>query len=187
MIPKQTGNGLKTTKFVARVRLEMAPCVLYVAESCMPNIQTRFFGEVEYDDQSLFRFPSGLPGFEEHRSFILLNRPGFEPLIFLQSLEARSLCFILLPIRAIEESFDLTLTEEEKAEIGLEPGQAPVAGENVLCAAMICAGEGDAPTANLMAPIVVNLRNNTGIQAIHPDSGYSHRYPLNLSAPAVAC
>ena len=79
----------------------------------MPNVLTRFFGELEYQTEALFRFPSGLPGFEDHRNFVFLKKPGLEPLMFLQSLDTRSLCFILLPIRAIDQNFQLELTDDE--------------------------------------------------------------------------
>jgi flagellar assembly factor FliW len=148
----------------------------------MPTVQTRFFGELDYDKEALLSFPSGLPGFEDHRSFVFLKKPGLEPLMFLQSLDIRSLCFILLPIRAIDENFRLELTHEEIREIGFVCERKPVIGEDILCAAMICSGEGSGPTANLMAPVVVNLHNNVGIQPIHPDSGHSHRHPVLGSA-----
>ena|SRR5579863_382034 len=148
----------------------------------MPNVETKVFGELEYQTESLFRFPSGLPGFEDHRSFVFLKKPGLEPLMFLQSVESRSLCFILLPIRALDDNFRLELTQDEIREIGLTSAQPPVIGKDILCAAMICTGDGDVPTANLMAPIVVNLHNNVGIQAIHPETGYSHRHPLLTGA-----
>jgi flagellar assembly factor FliW len=144
----------------------------------MPNVQTRFFGELEYQSEALFSFPSGLPGFEDHLNFVFLKKPGLEPLMFLQSLHNRSLCFILLPIPAIERNFRLDLTQDEILEIGLAAERTPVIGEDILCAALICAGEGDVPTANLMAPVVVNLHNNVGMQVIHPETDYSHRHPL---------
>jgi flagellar assembly factor FliW len=144
----------------------------------MANVQTRFFGELEYQPDALFRFPAGLPGFEDHRNFIFLKKPGLEPLMFLQSLDTRSLCFILLPIRAIDQNFQLELTNDEVREIGLPAAPTPVIGEDILCAAMICAGDGEGPTANLMAPVVVNLHNNIGMQVIHAEARYSHRHPL---------
>jgi flagellar assembly factor FliW len=144
----------------------------------MPNVQTRFFGELEYQSEALFRFPSGLPGFEDHRTFVFLKKPGLEPLMFLQSLDSRNLCFILLPVRAIDEDFQLELTQEEVREIGLLAERTPIIGEDILCAALICSGEGDGPTANLMAPVVVNLHNNIGMQVIHAQTPYSHRHPL---------
>ena len=144
----------------------------------MPIVQTRFFGELEYQSEALFRFPAGLPGFEDHRNFIFLKKPGLEPMMFLQSLDTRSLCFILLPVRAIDQNFQLELTREEVRAIGLPAERTPVIGEDILCAALICAGEGDVPSANLMAPVVVNLHNNIGMQVIHAESCYSHRHPL---------
>jgi flagellar assembly factor FliW len=150
----------------------------------MPNVQTRFFGDLEYESEALFRFPSGLPGFEDRRNFVFLKKPGLEPMMFLQSLDTRSLCFILLPVRAIDENFQLELTHDEVREIGLPAGRTPVIGEDILCAALICAsegicaGEGDVPTANLMAPVVVNLHNNIGMQVIRAESSYSHRHPV---------
>jgi flagellar assembly factor FliW len=145
----------------------------------MPHVQTRFFGELEYRDEDVLLFPSGLPGFEDHRNFVFLKKPGLEPLMFLQSLLSRSLCFILLPARAVDQTYQLDLTGDELREIGLAIERIPVVGEDILCAAMICTGEGSVPTANLMAPIVVNLYNNVGMQVIHPETRYSYRHPLS--------
>lgn len=144
----------------------------------MSYVQTKFFGELEYQNEAVLRFPSGLPGFEDHRNFVFLKKPGLEPLMFLQSLLSRTLCFILLPVRAIDQAFQLDLTGDELREIGLATGRTPIIGEDILCAATICTGEGSVPTANLMAPIVVNLHNNVGIQVIHPETHYSYRHPL---------
>jgi flagellar assembly factor FliW len=153
----------------------------------MPNVQTKFFGELEYQGEDLFRFPSGLPGFEDHRSFVFLKKPGLEPLMFLQSLCNRSLCFILLPIGTIDRNFQLELTQDEIREIGLVPERTPVIGDDILCAALVCTGEGKVPTANLMAPVVVNLHNNIGMQVIHPESRYSHLHPLALGDDRQPC
>ena len=146
----------------------------------MPNVQTRFFGELEYQNEALFRFPSGLPGFDDHRNFVFLKKPGLEPLMFLQSLHNRSLCFILLPMRAIDENFQIELTPDElHGEIDLAIQDGPLLSARIFSARRRFAREkGMFPTANLMAPVVVNLHNNMGIQTIHPETNYSHRHPL---------
>jgi flagellar assembly factor FliW len=144
----------------------------------MPTVQTRFFGELEYQNEALFCFPAGLPGFEDRHNFVFIKKPGIEPLMFLQSLDTPSLCFILLPTGAIDRNYRLELTEDELGELGLAVEKKPVIGEDILCAALICNGDTDGPTANLMAPIVVNLHNNVGMQVIHAESSYSHRHPL---------
>jgi flagellar assembly factor FliW len=153
----------------------------------MSTVQTRFFDELEYQNEALFCFPAGLPGFEDHHNFVFIKKPGLEPLMFLQSLDNRSLCFILLPVGAIERTYRLELTEDEIRELGLAADRKPVVGEDILCAALICNGDTDGPSANLMAPIVVNLHNNVGMQVIHGESSYSHRHPLLPSEAYAPC
>lgn len=154
----------------------------------MPRTATRFFGECEYDTQDVFSFPSGLPGFEDQHSFIFLKVPDSEPLMFLQSLTEHTLCFILLPVRAIVPDFAIELTSEERHELRLPAGIQPQIGTDILCGALICAAAaGDAPTANMVAPIVVNLKDKVGIQVIQGGSQYTCRHPLTLEEAVPAC
>lgn len=144
----------------------------------MSRLATKHIGEVDYMEDALFTFPSGLPGFDSHRSFVFLRKPDTEPLVFMQSLDDRDLCFILLPILVIDSDYQLQMTQDELEEIGLPVDRRPRIGEDVFCAALLCAGSGAAPTANLLAPVVVNLNNRMGVQIIQSASGYSHQHPL---------
>jgi len=146
---------------------------------------TKHIGELDYTEDSLLTFPSGLAGFESHRTFVFLRKPDAEPLVFMQSLDDRELCFILLPILVIDPAYKLDMSLDELEEIGLPLDRRPRIGDDVFCAALICAGLGAAPTANLLAPVVVNLGNRTGVQAIQSASGYSHQHPL--LAESLAC
>jgi flagellar assembly factor FliW len=153
----------------------------------MPRIQTKFFGNRECDPESVYSFPSGLPGFEEQRSFFFLTMPGSEPLLFMQSMTTSSLCFVLLPILVVDPAYDLLLTPEEIAHLQLRPDAAPRIGEDILCAVMVCSEGGATPTVNMMSPVIVNLKARTGLQVIHGDSGYSHRHLLHLEEELVSC
>jgi flagellar assembly factor FliW len=153
----------------------------------MPQIPTKFFGEIDCDPGSVYSFPSGLPGFEEQNSFFFLTTPAVKPLLFLQSLTTRNLCFILLPILVVNPHFRLELSSEELSELGLAQDSRPVIGEDILCAAIVCSGNGESPTANLMAPVVVNLRTKIGMQLIHGESGYSHQHALLFKEAMLPC
>jgi flagellar assembly factor FliW len=83
--------------------------------------------------------------------------------------------------------YSLNLTSEELFELDLPAGREPLIGEDILCATLICVAQGEVPTANLMAPVVVNLRKHIGMQVIHGDSGYSHRHPLLREEAAFSC
>jgi flagellar assembly factor FliW len=153
----------------------------------MPRILTKFFGECDCDADALFSFPAGLPGFEDQKSFFFLTMPGSEPLFFLQSASMRDLCFILLPVLAVDPRYRLDLAPEELSELQFSTGRKPIIGKDVLCAAIVSSGDGEVPTVNLMAPIVVSLETKIGIQAICGDSGYSHRHQLQLEEAALPC
>jgi len=153
----------------------------------MPKIPTKFFGELDCDADAIYSFPSGLPGFETHRSFFFLKIPGTEPLMLLQSALSANLCFVLLPVLVIDQDYDLRLTPDELSELGLPRDRHPVIGRDILCAALVCSSNEEAPTANLMAPVVVNLQTKVGMQVIHGDSGYSHRHSLHSREAVLSC
>jgi flagellar assembly factor FliW len=151
----------------------------------LPEIETKNFGRIPYEEDAAFIFPRGLPGFETRSRFLPLTFPGREPLVFLQSLEDPGLCFITLPLWAAHPSYRLDMTREDMLLIGLRPGAQARIGEDMLCLAVVSAGP-EGPTANLLAPVVVNLRNRHSVQAVAASSRYSHRHPLVASQPAPA-
>ena len=61
-------------------------------------------------------------------------------------------------------------------------------GGEALALAILTVAEGGL-TANLLAPVVVNLANRRAVQAIRPDGRHSHAHPLEAAAAAgvAAC
>ena len=151
----------------------------------MPVFETRNFGPITYQPEAALEFPRGLPAFENYRRFLALTLPQSEPLVYLQSLEDAGLCFITVPVRVVDNRYRLTMAAEDLELIGLAVGAAPRIGEDVLCLAVLAIRE-EGPTANLLAPIVVNLANRRAVQAVAPESAYSHQYPI-LAAEPCAC
>jgi len=155
----------------------------------MPQICTAYFGLLDYTEDTVFHFPYGLPGFEHEHAFLFLKRPHTEPLLFLQSLGNPRLCFILLPILAVDSNYSLDFDAEDLTVLRLNPCREPRIGEDILCAAIVTPGSGSdgEPTANLMAPVVVNLKEQIGMQIIRTDSRYSHRHPIPVGKEVTPC
>ena len=154
----------------------------------MPLLQTTCFGALEYTSSAVFQFPSGLPGFENEREFVFLERPDATPLMFMHSLSNPELCFILLPILVADPHYRLSLSDEDISELRLSPGHEPQIGDDILCGGVVSVGnDGDEATVNLLAPIVVNLKKKIGLQVIQTQSGYSHRYPLFAREESLQC
>ena len=140
--------------------------------SQMPRVATQRFGTLDYDQAHEIRFPNGLPGFEQQRRFLLVEQPTFAPLVFLQSLEAVGPCFIALPIGVIDSHYELPLSEEDAALL------TPSGPSDLLSLAILTAPGDSPPTANLLAPVVVNLAARVGVQVVRADTKYSHCHPV---------
>lgn len=151
----------------------------------MPVVQTSNFGIISYGPEAAIEFPRGLPGFDDRRRFVALQFEDTAPLVFLQSLEVPDLCFITMPVLAVDPQYRLEVAGEDLGLVELSPIRQPRIGEDVLCLTVLSIGE-SGPTANLLAPVVVNLRTLKAVQAVAPESGYSHQHAL-VAEEAMVC
>ena len=142
--------------------------------------ETRYFGPVEYNDESVFTFPRGIPAFEQSKRFLPLNQPISAPLVFLQSLSNPDLCFVTLPVFTACPGYRLNIAPEDLHALGLETVRQPIIGSDVLCLTILSLEENAPPKVNLLAPIVVNLSTRCARQVIQVDSTYSHRENLPI-------
>jgi flagellar assembly factor FliW len=144
----------------------------------MPEARTKHFAVIEYDDSAVLTFPAGLPAFEHLKRFVLLERASTSPVVFLQSLDEAGVCLPAAPISAICPDYDLALTPDDLASLEAGAGS----GEGLACLAVIAIPDEGPATANLLAPIVVNLARRRAVQAIRADTRYSHQYPVRGEA-----
>jgi flagellar assembly factor FliW len=148
----------------------------------MQSCQTKYFGVLSYEPSAVIEFPEGLPAFEDQRRFILIDRRDLKPLVFMQSLDTPGLCFLTVPAGTVAADYCLELPEEHRM---LSASQKPVIGKDVACLAIVTLRP-TGPTANLLAPIVIDLRTMRAVQVVMPDSAYSIQHPLSIgSAPPV--
>jgi flagellar assembly factor FliW len=153
----------------------------------MPECQTRNFGKLEYREDSVLHFPAGLPGFDEERSFVLVEQPATKPLAFVQSLSRADLCFIALPVLAVDPRYRTSIASEDLQILGLQVDCQPSIGEDVLCLAIVSAPKDGPATVNLLAPVIVNLKTRVSLQAIQIDAPYSHQHPLFPAPEEARC
>ena len=149
----------------------------------MPRCDTRYFGTVDYDPDATIVFPQALPGFIEETEFILLQRAADFPLAYLQSTRSAGLCFLTMPVQTVDPTYGLELAEEDARVLELPAN--PQVGADVLCLALISVHTGD-PTANLFAPLVVNLRTRIAAQCFRTGTQYGCQQPLVAAQEGVA-
>jgi len=144
---------------------------------------TKYFGEMEYQDDSVVVFPEGLLGFEEYRRFLLIQRGGARSLAFLQSLDNTSLCFPVMPAAQVDAKFELRLDAEHRKLLGL----AGEGEDKTLALAVVSFDEVEPPTANLLGPVVIHVAAKRGAQVVQFDSGYLSRHPVPGWEEVLSC
>lgn len=148
----------------------------------MPSCETRYFGPTEFQDIDTISFPAAIPGFPGETRFVLLHRPAEYPLVYLQSIATADLCFLALPVFAIDNRYKLQISPDDARLIGT--ATEPAVGSEALCLALVSVWE-SGPTANLFAPLVVNLATRSAAQCINCID-YSHRHPLAVTEGVAA-
>lgn len=153
----------------------------------MAKCRTKAHGEIEYSEDVVMHFPEGLFGFESETRFLPIEVPALHPVLFLQSVQRESLCFTTLPILVIDPNYRLNLSPADLELAGFPTDGQPIIGEDVLCLAILTLHKDSPTTANLIAPLVMNLRTREAVQALVLDSEYSHQHVFPASEPEAIC
>lgn len=131
------------------------------------TINTHQFGEINVELANIFLFPNGLLGFEDLKQFILISDDHTEPFKWLISVEEPSIGFPILSPFYID--FDYNIGKELDLE------------NNVLFVVVTLQDENKNISANLKAPIILNLQAMTGEQLLIPFEKYSTSHIISKS------
>lgn len=152
----------------------------------MPISQTKFHGDIQYEPHQVLRVPQGLFGFSEEKDFLLLELPSSRPLVFVQSIRSQNLCFLALPVQVVHPDYKLSLRPEDVLALEHSPEMPPAMGKDLLCLAILTICEGGAATANLAAPLVIDIAAHRGVQAI-VNGPYSPRHMMTPQEALASC
>jgi flagellar assembly factor FliW len=117
-------------------------------------------------------FPEGLPGFEEHRQFMIVASPDMEPFTVMQGVRAEAPSFVAVDPRMVDRAYPTTLDQVDLARLAAHEK------EPLLWLAIVAAHDDGRATANLRAPVVINPGTMRGIQIIAVESPYRIDHPL---------
>ncbi len=137
--------------------------------------QSTRFGEFEVTDNEILNCPDGLYGFEQETQFALLPLdPNIDsPLEWLQSLTTPELAFVITDPIPFVPDYAVTLTADDRRAIGLDE-------EEAFHIRVIVTVPEDyrKMTGNLLAPLVIHPRLNTGKQIVLTRPDYNTQHPL---------
>ena len=140
----------------------------------MLKLQTKYFGEVEYEEEDLIHFPAGLFGFEEENGFLILPFEGGNGnLLCMQSVSTPALAFVVMSPFSLLSDYMPVLQPAELRQFGVSDVQE--LGYYVFCAVK---NPVSASTVNLKCPVVVNPATRVARQVIMETEAYGMRHPL---------
>lgn len=138
------------------------------------QLQTKYFGIIDYEKQDVLTFPNGLFGFETETSFLLLPFEGSDgTLLCFQSTATPSLAFIAMNPFSLNPAYTPILRKEELSLMGVSKSEDLC--YYVLCVVKEPIGES---TVNFRCPIVVNPDTQKAVQVILETSDYHMRHRL---------
>lgn len=139
------------------------------------QLDTKYFGRIEYDPAEVLTFPSGLFGFAQEKEFLLLPFAGSDGnMLCLQSVQTPGLGFIAMNPFSLKPDYAPVLSREE-----LELME--VSRSEDLCYYTMCVVRDPvgASTLNLRCPVVINPDLHRGMQVILEDGSYQMRQRLD--------
>jgi flagellar assembly factor FliW len=157
----------------------MTPTVFAPSVAAQPTFTTTFFGAIDAAAERVIVFADGLLGLPTCRRWTLMlgERAGTA---WLQSLDHAALAFLMIDPFVAFDGFVVDLGAAELRRIDAAPDA------NLLVYAMVTvpAMRGEAVTANLQGPVVIDVETRRGMQVVLPDSqwGVNHAVPAHLLA-----
>ncbi len=134
------------------------------------KIKTKL-GEIEVDRDKLITFEEGMPGLEHLRKFVIVSN-GSDPIMWLVSVEDESVALPVINPWIIRIDYTVDIPKDAMEDLGIESKE----DVQVWAILVIPHENPENMTINLMAPIIINTKNNKAKQIIMENSGYGIRH-----------
>lgn len=146
------------------------------------TIATRDFGNIDISEDGILTFTLPILGFEGQKQFVILYDDEMgDALGWLQSVDDRDVCFIIIDPRTVFDTYKPNVASSVLNKLGLSKQEDAVLRNLVV----IPAQTGEA-TVNLKSPLVINPAKKLAAQVIL-EQDYSVRTPLNNVGEGSLC
>ena len=132
-------------------------------------LRTTRFGDIAVDEERVFRFPDGLPGFAGAKSFLAINVESDDDMYWLQCVDDGALAFLAISPWSFFPDYEPEIDEHAQDALGLDRAD----DATVLCLLTVDR-DAEVVTANLLGPVVLNTARKLGRQVVLADA----RWPI---------
>lgn len=128
---------------------------------------------VAFTDSHEITFVQPIPGFPGLRRFILVRLDDDSDISELRSIERPEVRFVVAAPAIFFSDYAIELDERDCNDLGLSTAE-----DALILVVLTLGAEAASSTANLLAPVVINVRTRTAAQVILTGSEWSVRVPL---------
>lgn len=140
-------------------------------------VKTRFFGEVDIEDDKILTFDNGIMGFEDMKRWTLIYdiEKGSEgPISWFQSLDMAELALPVINPYTVTAVYEPVVEDELLKPLGEFKDEELVTFLTIT----IPSEDPSKTTANFRAPILINPVNRKGIQVIVNNEDYPIKFSI---------
>jgi flagellar assembly factor FliW len=134
--------------------------------------KTRNFGSIEVRSDQIIYLEPGLLGFAKYHRYVLIEHHQETPFLWLQCLDKEDLAFVVIDPRYLLSDYQPGPLAQAMQDLKVEQAE----DIKVLVILTIPQGKPQEMTANLMGPVVINLKTRQGRQFVLDDPSYSYKH-----------
>ena len=138
------------------------------------EIQTTRFGQIVIEEDKIITMTQGILGFPDDRRYVLIPHKEGSPFHWLQSVDTPHLAFVVASPGRFFADYAFDISDDVERELEIE------SPEDVDCLVIITIPK-DNPrklTANLLGPVVINVKKRLARQVVLDPNVYPVRCPL---------
>jgi len=136
-------------------------------------IKTGRFGEIQVAESDVIVFKNGLLGFPNDTRFCLVDSADETMILWMQSLENPDVAFPLLEPKIFKPDYAVRLSASELRELELDN-----VNQSAVFSILTIPSNISEMTANLKAPIVINLKKQIARQVVLQENEYIIKHPM---------
>jgi len=134
-------------------------------------IETGRFGQLTVGNDEIVSIPQGILGFAEYTKFCLVDPADDTLILWLQSIENPQIAFALLEPKIFKPDYTARLSASELRELKLEN-----INQSAVFSILTIPEDATQMTANLKAPLVINLKEKIAKQVVLQENEYSIKH-----------
>ena len=147
------------------------------------NIDSPRFGTLEVDEEMILHLERGMPGFPDCTQFIVMDHDKETPFKWLQSIDRPEVAFLVVEPEQVMRSYQVDVPTEV---LSLVQWDKDCTEADIAVFVILNVEDGNL-TANLRAPVIVNISKRVAFQMIIEDPEAPVRAPIGpkeLTEPA---